>query len=42
LSNIRTQIVSGTKLVRRKEIVSLPLEKMHSTATAEPIQQCLN
>ena len=36
LTSIRTRIVSGIKLAQRKEIVSLPPEKMHSTATAEP------
>ena len=36
LTSISTLIVSGTKLARRREMVSLPPEKIRSTATAEP------
>ena len=36
LTSIRTRIVSGIKLARCKEIVSLPPEKMCSTAMAKP------
>jgi hypothetical protein len=32
-------IVSGLRLARRREIVSLPPEKMRSTATADPIKK---
>src|ERR1700678_3117126 len=32
-------IVSGLRLARRREIVSLPPEKMCSTATADPIKK---
>ena len=36
LTSIRTLMVSGCRLARRKEIVSWPPEKTHSTATADP------
>lgn len=39
------RIVSGFNRERRREIVSLPPEKMRSTATTEPVQvefSCLN
>src|SRR5882762_1506198 len=35
-TNIRVRMVSGFKLARRSDIVSLPPEKIHSTATADP------
>jgi len=36
LKSIKVRIVSGFKLALRSEIVSLPAEKIRSTATAEP------
>jgi hypothetical protein len=37
LTSMRTRIVFGFRLARRNEIVSLPPEKMRSTATADPM-----